>query len=155
MNEVYNTQMFTVSSSEDDPIEALVRRGAKVMLQAALEQEVSEYLERARHQRSETESEFRGYRNGHAPERKLTIGSGTIKVKTPRVSDVPEGNAEFASQIARALSATLALLAAGVSQVVYRRFGDQRLRTGIEMFDGHGGGALTVHDFSSECRIQS
>ncbi len=47
MNEVYNTQMFTVSSSEDDPIEALVRRGAKVMLQAALEQEVSEYLARS------------------------------------------------------------------------------------------------------------
>ena len=101
MNEVYNTQMFTVSSSEDDPIEALVRRGAKVMLQAALEQEVSEYLARARHQRSETELEFRGYRNGHAPERKLTIGSGTIKVKTPRVSDVPEGQAEFASKIVK------------------------------------------------------
>ena len=101
MNEVYNEQMFTVSAKDEDPIEALVRRGAKVMLQAALEQEVSEYLARARHQRSETELEFRGYRNGHAPERKLTIGSGTIKVKTPRVSDVPEGNAEFASKIVK------------------------------------------------------
>ncbi len=64
MNEFYNQQMFTVSSTDDDPIEALVRRGAKVMLQAALEQEVSEYLERSRHQRSENGAEFRGYRNG-------------------------------------------------------------------------------------------
>ena len=83
MNTSYNRQIFSVSSAEDDPIEALVRRGAKVMLQAALEDEVSEYLERTRHQRNEHESEFRGYRNGHAPERKITIGSGTIKIKTP------------------------------------------------------------------------
>ena len=101
MNEVYNERMFTVSATEADPIEALVRRGAKAMLQAALEHEVSEYLERVRHQRSEAESEFRGYRNGHAPERKITIGSGTIKVKMPRVSDVPQGNAEFVSKIVK------------------------------------------------------
>jgi len=101
MNTIYNEQMFTVSEKEDDPIEALVRRGAQVMLQAALEQEVTEYLERARHQRSENDVEFRGYRNGHSPQRKLTIGSGTIKVKTPRVSDVPEGQAQFESQIGK------------------------------------------------------
>jgi len=93
--------MFTIPSAEDDPIEALVRRGAKVMLQAALEQEVSEYLERARHQRSEHESEFRGYRNGHAPERNISIGSGTIKIKTPRVSDVPEGQEQFESHLVK------------------------------------------------------
>ncbi|MEJ7617906.1 MAG: hypothetical protein WKF30_13310 [Pyrinomonadaceae bacterium] len=38
MQEFYNEQIFTVSAKEDDPIEALVRRGAKVMLEAALEQ---------------------------------------------------------------------------------------------------------------------
>ncbi len=83
MTEFYNTQMFSVSSAEDDPIEALVRRGAKVMLQAALEQEVTQYLERACHQRSDNESELRGYRNGHAKERRISVGSGTIKIKTP------------------------------------------------------------------------
>lgn len=71
------------------------------MLHAALEQEVSEYLERSRHQRSDTEVEFRGYRNGHSPERKITVGSGTIKVKTPRVSDVPKGNEQFESKIVK------------------------------------------------------
>jgi len=99
MREFYNERMFTVSSKDDDPIEALVRRGAKVMLEAALEQEVSEYLERARHQRSESDLKFRGYRNGHAQERQITIGSGTIKVKAPRVSDVPEQQEQFESQI--------------------------------------------------------
>ncbi|MCA1628525.1 MAG: IS256 family transposase [Acidobacteria bacterium] len=101
MNTLYNTPMFTVSSADDDPIEALVRRGAKVMLQAALEHEVSEYLERARHQRSAGEAELRGYRNGYSKERKLTIGSGTIKLKTPRVSDVPAGHEQFASRIVK------------------------------------------------------
>ncbi len=99
MREFYNERMFTVSSKDDDPIEALARRGAKVMLEAALEQEVSEYLERARHQRSESDLKFRGYRNGHAQERTVTIGSGTIKVKAPRVSDVPEQQEQFESQI--------------------------------------------------------
>ncbi|MDQ3255185.1 MAG: IS256 family transposase [Acidobacteriota bacterium] len=101
MQEFYNERMFTVSATEADPIEALVRRGAKVMLEAALEQEVNEYLERARHQRSGHEAEFRGYQNGSAKERKLTIGSGTIKLKTPRVSDLPPGQEEFASQIVK------------------------------------------------------
>ncbi|MBA3572009.1 MAG: IS256 family transposase [Pyrinomonadaceae bacterium] len=101
MSEFYNEQMFTVSSSEDDPIEALVRRGAKVMLQAALEHEVSEYLERSHYQRSEAASAVRGYRNGHAAERKITIGSGTIKITTPRVSDVPEGQEQFESRIVK------------------------------------------------------
>lgn len=101
MKPIYNQQIFTVSEKDDDPIEALVRRGAKVMLQAALEHEVAEYLERSRHQRSENESEFRGYRNGHSQERQLTIGSGTIKIKTPRVSDVPAGQERFESQIVK------------------------------------------------------
>lgn len=101
MQEFYNEQIFTVSAKEDDPIEALVRRGAKVMLQAALEQEVTEYLERSRHQRSEPEAEFRGYRNGHSQERKITIGSGTIKIKAPRVSDVPNAQEQFESQIVK------------------------------------------------------
>jgi len=101
MQEFYNERMFTVSAKEDDPIEALVRRGAKVMLEAALEQEVEQYLERARHQRSNHEAEFRGYRNGSAKERKITIGSGTIKIKAPRVSDLPPGQEEFESQIVR------------------------------------------------------
>ena len=101
MQEFYNEQIFTVSAKEDDPIEALVRRGAQVMLQAALEQEVQQYLERTRHQRSGNEAEFRGYRNGHAQERTVTIGSGTIKIKTPRVSDVPAHQEQFASQIVK------------------------------------------------------
>lgn len=101
MNESYNESFFTVSRDEPDALEAIVRRGAKVMLQAALEQEVTEYLERRRHHRTEAGEEFRGYRNGRAKERSLTLGSGTIKLKVPRVSDIPVEQEPFESQFVK------------------------------------------------------
>ena len=74
---------------EDDPLEAISRQGAQRMLTVALEREVEEYLERQRYVRRLEETEFRGYRNGYGREREVTIGSGTIKVRAPRVSDIP------------------------------------------------------------------
>jgi transposase-like protein len=56
------------------------------MLQRALEAEVTEFLGRERHERSE---EFRGYRNGYLPERTIGVGMGAVEVKVPRVSEVP------------------------------------------------------------------
>lgn len=84
---------------EDDPLEAISRQGAQRMLSAALEREVEEYLERQRYVRGGTEAEFRGYRNGYGRERQVTIGSGTIKVRAPRVSDTPAEQEPFASKI--------------------------------------------------------
>lgn len=84
---------------EDDPLEAISRQGAQRMLTAALEREVEEYLERQRYVRRLDESEFRGYRNGYGRERQVTIGSGTIKVRAPRVSDTPAEQEPFASKI--------------------------------------------------------
>ena len=99
MTQSYTENFWTVSSDQPDPLEAIVRRGAKLMLQAALEHEVSEYLERNRHQRRQIEAEFRGYRNGYAKQRSLSVGSGTIKVTVPRVSDIPSSQEPFESQI--------------------------------------------------------
>lgn len=84
---------------EEDPLEAISRQGAQRMLSAALEQEVEEYLERQRYVRRHEESEFRGYRNGYGRERQVTIGSGTIKVRAPRVSDTPAEQEPFESKI--------------------------------------------------------
>ena len=103
MNVPDHLTMFASSSSTDstaeDPLEALVRQGARVMLQAALEAEVNDYLQRQPHQRCDAETAFRGYRNGYAQERTVTVGSGTIKVKAPRVSQTPATQDPFASQI--------------------------------------------------------
>lgn len=101
MQKEYNENIFTVSSEEQDPLEAIVRRGARVMLQAAVEQEVTEYLERKPHHRTKEGAEFRGSRNGHSLQRSLTVGSGTIHLKVPRVADVPLAQAPFESQIVK------------------------------------------------------
>jgi len=97
-----------------DKLEELARQGAQAMLAAALEQEVDEFLQRARYARGR---EFRGYRNGHAAERTVGVGVGAVPVRLPRVSDVPPEVAPngFESQIVgryqRASEATQRLLA--------------------------------------------
>ena len=91
-----------VNQPEEVPeeLEALVREGARRMLAAALEAEVTAFLGRGRYERGEA---FRGYRNGfHAP-RQVTVGVGAVDVRVPRVADVPAdvSAAGFQSQIVR------------------------------------------------------
>jgi transposase-like protein len=54
-------------------LEELAREGAQRLLAEALEAEVDEFLQRLRYGRGE---EFRGYRNGHAPARRIGTGLG-------------------------------------------------------------------------------
>ena len=70
----------------EDTLEAKVREGARLMLAAAIEDEVSAFLGRDRYERSE---EFGGYRNGYHRSRELTVGVSAVEVKVPRVSEVP------------------------------------------------------------------
>ncbi len=80
-----------------DQLESLAREGAREMLMTALGEEVDAYLGRGRYERGEG---FRGYRNGSSP-RRLTLGSGTIALETPRVRDVPPAQQPFESKIIR------------------------------------------------------
>jgi putative transposase len=81
-----------------DRLEEIAREGAQRLLAEMLEVEVDDFLQRVRYQRGQT---FRGYRNGHAPERTIGTGMGQLKVKMPRVSHVPTEVAAkgFESQI--------------------------------------------------------
>jgi putative transposase len=64
-----------------DPIEMVGRLGARLILQQALEDEVSEVLGRARYERVD---EPVSYRNGYEP-RTVKTTSGSIEVERPRV----------------------------------------------------------------------
>ena len=75
-------------------LDALAREGAQRMLISSLEQEVEEFLGRARYARAE--GERRGYRNGAGNPRKIAMGCGTVEVRAPRVRDT---QAPFNSQI--------------------------------------------------------
>lgn len=83
-----------------DQLEGLARQGARQMLMEALNEEVEAYLHRGRYERSAEEAAFRGYRNGSSP-RRLTLGSGTIDLKVPRVRDIPADQEPFGSKILR------------------------------------------------------
>jgi len=59
------------------PLELLAREGARMMLTVALEEGVSEFLERERYERSQ--SNCHGYRNSHR-KRRMTSGAGEIEI---------------------------------------------------------------------------
>ena len=66
-------------------LDELAREGARRMLIQALEEEVGDYI--ARHQERDEIGRARVVRNGRAKPRKVTLGSGTIEVRAPRVND--------------------------------------------------------------------
>lgn len=61
----------------------LTRIGARMMLQSALEEEVTAYLQRDYYERT---SEAKGSRSGSKP-RTVKIGSGDIRIRMPQVKD--------------------------------------------------------------------
>jgi putative transposase len=67
-------------------LDELAREGARRMIAAALEAEVADYIERFAEERDE-ESKRLVVRNGQARERKVTVGSGTVPIRAPRVND--------------------------------------------------------------------
>lgn len=67
-------------------LDELARAGAQRMLGIALEVEVKAYIEAHEGERDE-KGRALVVRNGHARQRKVTVGSGTIDVRAPRVDD--------------------------------------------------------------------
>jgi putative transposase len=66
---------------EHDPIELVGRLGARLILQQALEDEVTEFLGRRRYEHT---GETVSHRNGHEP-RTIKTTSGALKLERPRV----------------------------------------------------------------------
>jgi transposase-like protein len=67
-------------------LDELAREGARRMIAAALETEVDEYVSSFTDELGE-DGKRRVVRNGHARERRVTVGSGTVPVRAPRVND--------------------------------------------------------------------
>src|SRR4051794_17341884 len=75
---------------DDDEItitlDVLAREGARRMIAAALEAEVDEYVGLFVEELDEHGKRL-VVRNGRAKERRVTVGSGTVPVRAPRVND--------------------------------------------------------------------
>jgi transposase-like protein len=81
MPDMTRLQPKDFSSSLDE----IAREGARRMLAQALEAEVADYI--ASNQERDKNGRARVVRNGTASPRKVTLGSGTIEVRAPRVDD--------------------------------------------------------------------
>jgi len=71
-------------------LEAFAREKIRQHLQDLLEQEVTEWLGRAKSERKRNSLEQSGYRNGYGKRRRLTLSLGTIEIRRPRVRNLDE-----------------------------------------------------------------
>jgi transposase-like protein len=78
---------------DDDPVEAVARLGARLILQVALESEIDAFLGRGRHERT---GDPVAYRNGYEPKTVKTT-SGPIELERPRLRNASE--LDFCSRI--------------------------------------------------------
>jgi putative transposase len=93
------TQLTTLeprASSTWERLEDFVREHVQRFIQALLEEEVTELLGRTKSSRREAVDASPGYRNGYGKPRRLTLTSGTITVRRPRVRDL---NERFVSRV--------------------------------------------------------
>ena len=80
-----------------DALTAVLRSGARELLQQAIEAEVSAFVAQHRELKDE-ENHQRIVRNGYQPQRTIQTGIGDVPVKTPRVRD-RQGTIKFSSSI--------------------------------------------------------
>ena len=72
---------------KEHPLDAFIRLAARYMLQAALEQEVEDFLGRAHYKRGKRKHQE--WRNGYE-EGKVTTAEGLLEVALPRVRETEE-----------------------------------------------------------------
>jgi transposase-like protein len=80
-------------------LEAMVRQKIQGWLQDLLDEELTDFLGRNKSERLDQVDECRVYRNGHGRPRKLTMTSGTIEVKRPRLRGDAELEERFKSRL--------------------------------------------------------
>ncbi len=73
-----------------ETLERWVREGVREMIQATLEEELTELLGRGKSERRAAVDAPPGYRNGYGKPRRLAMSSGTIEVRRPRVRGLEE-----------------------------------------------------------------
>ena len=75
---------------EADPLQALLRAGARELIAQAVEAELASFLESGRQA---------VVRNGYLPERRVQTGIGEVDVRVPKVRDRSGGGARFNSSL--------------------------------------------------------
>jgi putative transposase len=83
---------------QNDPLQEVLREGARKMLAAAIEAEVAAFI--AQHSALKTDADKAAVvRNGYLPERSIQTGLGDIGVKVPKVRDRSGSGIKFNSSL--------------------------------------------------------
>ncbi len=78
------------SSKTYEMLEAIVREKVQEFIQDILEEEVSEFFGRGKSERTRSVDGMLGYRNGYGKLRRLSLQTGTITIRRPRVRGTEE-----------------------------------------------------------------
>lgn len=85
-----STESVGSSSPTWETLEAFARQSMQQLLQRLLEEEVDGLLGRGRYERREAVDPTAGYRNGFGKPRRVSLSSGTLTVRRPRVRGLTE-----------------------------------------------------------------
>ncbi len=96
-NNERNNSESQIQPAPKSVLEEIIREGTRKLLQQAIENEVTEYLERFSWQRDERGRRL-VVRNGSLPARELVSGIGPLRIRQPRVRNRREGEV-FSSNI--------------------------------------------------------
>lgn len=84
------TSLAPESTVSWETLEAWARGRIQTVLQALLEEEVTAFLGRGKSERRPVIDAHRGYRNGYGKARRLSLTSGTLTVRRPRLRGLEE-----------------------------------------------------------------
>ena len=85
-----STNRPSESRAHWEDLDEWVRGQVQGLIQDLLEEEITEFLGRAKSARRSAPDSVPEYRNGYGKPRRLTLSSGTIQVRRPRVRNVEE-----------------------------------------------------------------
>jgi putative transposase len=94
-----DSNVITLNKPEqNDPLQEVLREGARKLLATAIEAEVAAFI--AQHRALKTdEHKAAVVRNGYLPERSIQTGLGAIEVKVPKVRDRSGSGIKFNSSL--------------------------------------------------------
>jgi transposase-like protein len=137
-------------------LEDVAREGARRMLQAALEDEISEHLARHAHLRDEQGHQL-VVGNGHAPQRTILTGVGAVEVRRPRVDERKAqgkpGHEPFTSGILPRFLRKTPTLEGALATLYLKGVSTNDFATALEAILGEGAAGLSATTISRLRRV--
>jgi putative transposase len=153
-----NVRMLPVGEGDEEvtlALDELAREGARRMIAAALRAEADEYVERFSDELADDGRRL-VVRNGRARERKVTVGSGTIPVRAPRVNDKrvedTGGRQKFSSRILPAYARRSPKVGEVIPILYLRGLSTGDFRPALEGLLGEDAAGLSATTVSRMCK---